>query len=311
MNNKIIFLLVSIVLSVFLLGCKSANVVENTSVTNNPIDDSEIFINSEADEISSNEFVSNEYPSEQINELEEKTIYFISDISMKNVSKGDLIYLGNYEQDNNLENGKEPIVWEVLYLDGNQLLLQSRDILDFKEVDTIDDFNSYQFTWETCTLRSWLNNEFFNEAFDSSEQTLIIDSYVENLDNKYMSGQGGNDTMDKVYLLSNEEIMDYYGYDYWYNISGYCQNVIKEPTQYVQAMGGTGLLWSELPDDLKNKNYTEDLVGKRALYYWTRSVGGTDSCCHVDWNGYYGEDCCKLLPIEKMGVCPVVRVEIN
>ena len=75
-------------------------------------------------------------------------------------------------------------------------------------------------TWEKCTLRRWLNQEFFNE-FEAEEKALIADTNIINSDNAEFGTKGGNDTVDKIFLLSFDEITDYFeyhGYDYGWGL---------------------------------------------------------------------------------------------
>ena len=81
----------------------------------------------------------------------------------------DCVYFGKYTQTGLFE--KEPIEWRVLSVDGNEALLLADKGLDCKqfndkETDTIneDKFAKYSCTWETSTLRTWLNDDFFNEV---------------------------------------------------------------------------------------------------------------------------------------------------
>lgn len=60
-------------------------------------------------------------------------------------------------------------------------------------------------SWEKSTLRKWLNKKFMNRAFSSSEQEAIRTTKVINEDNYYYKTDGGNDTLDKIYLLSLSE----------------------------------------------------------------------------------------------------------
>lgn len=94
-----------------------------------------------------------------------------------------------------------PIEWLVLARDGNKALLISRYGLDAQKYNTINT----GVTWEKCTLRTWLNNAFYNKAFNSAEQTAILITNVDNSKNQCYSGwstSGGNNTQDKVFLLS-------------------------------------------------------------------------------------------------------------
>jgi len=113
------------------------------------------------------------------------------------------IEFGRYEQDGDTSNGPEPIEWQVISDEGDRLLLISRYILDCHPYDT-----GWEVTWETCDLRSWLNNDFINAAFDESEQNQILTVTLSNPDNEEYGTEGGNDTEDRVFCLSAEEILN-------------------------------------------------------------------------------------------------------
>lgn len=115
--------------------------------------------------------------------------------------KGSRVYFGVYEQDNNLKNGKEPILWRVLEVAEDTILLLSEYGLLCKFYhDTFE-----HVTWETSSLRAWLNSRFLDMAFTKSEVNAIKDTPVKNPDNKKYGSCGGNKTIDKVYLLSKKE----------------------------------------------------------------------------------------------------------
>lgn len=119
---------------------------------------------------------------------------------------GDIITFGNYEQDNKTANGKEEIEWKVLEKDENgKMFLISRYALDCRHYHS----SVEQVTWETSDIRSWLNNDFYNTAFTKSERAKIKTTTLENRDNADYNTDGGNDTKDKVFLLSIDEAKAY------------------------------------------------------------------------------------------------------
>ena len=123
-------------------------------------------------------------------------------------------------------NNGQPIEWLVLDKKGNKTLVISKDIL-FQEKYNDERSNV---TWETCTLRSYLNNSFRNLAFTEEEKKLIAKSTIENPDNK--GTEGGNDTEDYIFLLSIDEVNKYFktdndracGGEWWLRTPGYGQN---------------------------------------------------------------------------------------
>ena len=84
-----------------------------------------------------------------------------------------------------------------------------KDILVVSD-KTICDKHYYEVTWETSTIRQWLNNEFLDEYFTSEEQEAIVETNIINKDNDEYGTKGGNDTVDKVFLLSIDEARKYF-----------------------------------------------------------------------------------------------------
>lgn len=80
---------------------------------------------------------------------------------------GERFEFGHYPQGSNGE--VYPITWRVLRCDSDGLFVVSDKVLDVKP------FNEKlcYVDWGNCTLRRWLNNEFFNSAFDKDERSLI------------------------------------------------------------------------------------------------------------------------------------------
>ena len=65
--------------------------------------------------------------------------------------------------------------------------------------------NSYTgVTWETCSLRSYLNGDFYN-SFSAEDKAKIAQTHNSNPDNPDDSTSGGNETDDYIYLLSIAE----------------------------------------------------------------------------------------------------------
>lgn len=124
------------------------------------------------------------------------------DEKLKVANVGDYVLFGAYEQDNNTENGAEDVAWLVLEKNNDCLLLISEKCL------TIENYNRKieDITWETCSLRTWLNNKFFNMLFTSKEADKIMHIQV----NSIIPANNTNDTTDKITLLSVEEAEKYF-----------------------------------------------------------------------------------------------------
>ncbi len=160
---------------------------------------------------------------------------------------GDIVVYGNYEQDNDTANGKEEIAWKVLAVENGKALLISEKILDTEpynvEQETV--------TWETCSLRTWLNNDFLTSAFTSNEETSIVATTIINNDNTIYHTDGGNDTNDRIFLLSYEEAIKYFAND---------AARIAQGTDFAKSKGlsfsesgfyfGNSLWWLRSPGDV-------------------------------------------------------------
>lgn len=119
---------------------------------------------------------------------------------------GNTVTFGHYEQDNNLDNGKEPVDWIVLEVKDGQALLISQYCLDARAYNT--DF--VRMTWSKCTLRAWLNSTFMQEAFSAEEQAKIVPVTIVNSKNPHYGTPGGEDTTDSIFLLSLAEAYQYF-----------------------------------------------------------------------------------------------------
>ena len=119
---------------------------------------------------------------------------------LKQCNVGDAIVFGNHYG---------VIGWLVLEKQDGKVLLISKYCIDAKPYNEKDAY----VTWETCTLRQWLNGNFIDETFIEEEKTLICDTYLQNPDNPEYGTDGGNDTTDKVFLLSINEAEKYFAND--------------------------------------------------------------------------------------------------
>lgn len=175
----------------------------------------------------------------------------IKPLLLAKAKPGDTVFLGTYEQDNNTSNGKEDIAWLVLEVKDGKALVVSKYALDCKQYNT----SNTVVTWETCTLRKWLNNDFINAAFSSYEKAMIPTVMVSADKRPGHSANPGNATQDQVFLLSITEANKYF------NSNGARQ---CEPTDYAVANGSS---------ESNSGNFCR---------WWLRSPGSTqDSAAYV------------------------------
>ncbi len=145
----------------------------------------------------------------RVDEKEQQVLPVANPVNAKDYTieddwQGSRVYFGHYEQDKNPLNGNEPILWRVLEVGEDSLLLLSEYGLICKNYN--ETFTNV--TWETSTLRAWLNGAFLDAAFTNKEKEAIQDTQVVNKDSKTYKTSGGNDTIDKVFLLSYDEVQN-------------------------------------------------------------------------------------------------------
>lgn len=83
---------------------------------------------------------------------------------------GTTVFFGQYEQDNNTDNGAEPIEWLVLDVEDGKALLLSVHALDCQPYNT----QKCEMSWTNSSLRSWLLNTFYEIAFTVEEKAAIL-----------------------------------------------------------------------------------------------------------------------------------------
>ena len=204
---------------------------------------------------------------------------------MNEIKVNDIIEFGRYPQTKDGDTFKvEPIKWRVLEINNGEALILSEKILDTHMFS--EESNNYA----DSEIRRWLNNEFYNKAFNEEEKSRIVITNVDNSESStypddaaetswfeadWNSGKNiyaCENTDDKIFLLSQQEITkENYGFD---NNSLYESKIIKQGTDYARSKG----LWDE-------RYYR---YGLRNGLWWLRSPrwsnsGGTYS---VSDNGY-------------------------
>jgi major membrane immunogen (membrane-anchored lipoprotein) len=167
-------------------------------------------------------------------------------LDLSKYSVGDIYTFGTYEQDDDKENGHEKIEWIILDKRDGKALLISKCGLDCQKYN--NEFKDV--TWEQCDLRKWLNDTFLNEAFAKSEKKCIATTDTSNESNPEHDINGGNDTKDKVFILSISEANRYFKDD---------EARLCPVTEYAKRRGTyteNGVYcawWLRTPGDGKNK----------------------------------------------------------
>lgn len=200
--------------------------------------------------------------------------------NLKTEDGRETVYFGSYEQDNDSSNGKESIEWIVLDTDGENILLISKYVLDTKLYNE----EPKDITWEKSSLRSWLNNEFFEEAFSEEEKERIRKTHNINPDNPQYYTSGGADTDDYVFCLSLDEARKYF-------TESNC--VVCKATEYAKAQGTT-VSKAEI-----------DILTETA-YWWLRTPGNKQSFATVVYPDTTISDYGLSVVHDSRGVRPVI-----
>lgn len=159
----------------------------------------------------------------------------------------------------------ERIRWRVLQNDGNTLFVIADKGLDYERFHDSTD----SIAWKTCTLRNWLNTDFYSMAFNSDEQKAIEEKTLTN----YMNDGSKYDTNDKVFLLSGEEVSDpTYGFCKTSSLNSHSRSM--KLSDYAHARGGF---------TSTDGGFTGNSI------WWLRStnhsIGNTDYVSKVDVHG--------------------------
>jgi len=156
---------------------------------------------------------------------------------------GDVISLGGFQ-------------WRVLEIKGGQALVLSERVLEERAIHHVNKL----MTWENCDMRKYLNGEFYDK-FSPQEQKKIVLTTVTDRPNPWYGNPCGNDTQDKIFLLSYDEVVRYFG------DSGHLKNCIGVDHGYDLKHGDA------ISDDYNSVRIALNLNGFPA-WWWLRSPGG-------------------------------------
>ena len=191
-----------------------------------------------------------------------------------NVEIGDVIAFGKYK-------------WCVLAIDGDKALIITENVIGERAFHGVNDINN-KTTWEHSDIRKYLNGEFYSQ-FSPAEQAKIIETNLVNLDNPWYGENQYDDTLDRVFLLSYEEVVRYFG------DSGDLENRRGVDMGYGLALGDA------IRDEYNKARSVLNFEGFNA-WWWLRSPGGprdhtnndhvtAGSVDNVIW--LCGDDICK------------------
>lgn len=181
----------------------------------------------------------------------------------------------------------EPITWRILSVDKDGIYIMAEKILDSQPYYT----SASNITWAESTLRTWLNTEFYDLAFSFSEKKKINATHVVNEDNPVYSTEGGEDTCDRIFVPSIEEVMD--------SSKGFSpnKNADKAREAYVT--------------DFAKSQGVAVYGGTNNSYWWLRTAGSNSKwACYVNYYGTIYTDGRKVNNIG-YGVRPALKLSLD
>ena len=243
-------------------------------------------------------------------EPEPATTEALETVTLKDAEIGDIVQMGTYEQDGDPET-EDPICWDVLDKDGDAMLLISHDVIAYQRFS--DSLKCV--IWEDSQIRSWLNQEFYAEAFDETEQVDIRETTLENPSTVGFAAhvdpsgdvqvrESRPDTKDKIFLLSWKEAEQYYG-----NRLTDASVLGRRPSRAVLQKRKaifTDLIIEELPAMYPYSRHLPD--GTERLPWMLRSTGmKAYNILVIGYEGKWDQD----YPDSYNGVRPVMWVNVG
>lgn len=256
---------------------------------------------------------STEVATEESNteEPEPATTEALETVTLKDAEIGDIVQMGTYEQDGDAET-EDPICWDVLDKDGDAVLLISHDVIAYQR---FSDSRKCVVIWEDSEIRTWLNQEFYAEAFVEEEQASIRETTLENLSTVGFAAhvdpsgdvqvrESRPDTKDKIFLLSWKEAEQYYG-----NRLTDASVLGRRPSRAVLQKRKaifTDLIIEELPAMYPYSRHLPD--GTERLPWMLRSTGMKDyTILVIGYEGKWDQD----YPDSYNGVRPAMWVNVG
>jgi hypothetical protein len=150
-------------------------------------------------------------------------------------------------------NGK-PLEWLILDVQPDKALLIARECL----LMALYNEEQKPVTWDTCSLRKKLMPQLLEQIFNEAERDRILLLKNKNPKNASWNTPGGADTDDKLFLLSIDEVKQYFPYDkarvarldgetvwWWLRSPGYGSNIAANVYSDGYVHGGGNVGWSE------------------------------------------------------------------
>lgn len=209
-----------------------------------------------------------------------------------------------YEEGNIYYFKYEPLVWRIL--DSEEGLVMCDKIIDAQAFQNFIykygdfyysdlDISYYASCWEVSSLREWLNDDFYNTAFNATEQSRIMTTHVvQDYDKAFSKKEYGADTDDKIFLLSKKQATNSY-YGFGEKEDKVDSEKMMKGTEYARCQGL----------QVEDKGNSSWLL--RTPYNYTRIGGGLVTVSPygklADWSSYAS--------FTGVGIVPAVRLDMK
>lgn len=198
---------------------------------------------------------------------------------------GDIVDMGKWRTDVNNTNGPQTLTWTVVEVKEDHVVLLCDNIIDCREFDI-----KGKSAWDTSSLRSFLNGEFYEDAFTAEEKELILKSKTVTEENPNYKGTYGKECTDNVFVPSIQEFKTY--------MTKVENKAYAKATKYALGKG--------LKEYTKETNSGTQITGS---WFWLRSGGFTEGYaahCFSDGDISYGGEETDIT----IGVRPAIKIKL-
>lgn len=95
--------------------------------------------------------------------------------------------------------------WRVLDMKDGKALILAEEIIEQRDYHN----KPVDITWKDCELRRYLNEDFYNKLSEN-DQERIVETINTNPGNLWYKADGGEDTIDRIFLLSIDDVVRKY-----------------------------------------------------------------------------------------------------
>jgi hypothetical protein len=174
------------------------------------------------------------------------------------IVSGDVIQLGTVSFQSFWGNDfSQDVEWTVLDVSGGKALVVSRDIVELRPYNE----PAPDITWAVSDVRKWLNSDFFEGLTADTRERIALTELVNDGNPEY-DVDGGEDTEDKIFLLSYDEVSRY---------------MADSAAMKSQTIVDTAILDAVSEEIGRDQGYVQELEADYGSWYWWTRTPGSDA----------------------------------